>query len=161
MEQNLQDAHPEQTTPVEPVEALPFPFNQQTFCRYESIEKTIERARVLIVDNLLRDANDVSEVARRDWGKELNAELRREREIAGLALQNIITNVQRLVKEPTTEITHVSQIAKAVEEFQPDAIVLSGTLRDFDYYRPELLSDFGSFIKATRLPVLGICGGHQ
>ena len=32
------------------VEPLPFPFNQQTFCRYEPIEKSIDEARVLIVD---------------------------------------------------------------------------------------------------------------
>jgi GMP synthase-like glutamine amidotransferase len=161
MEQNLQQVHPEQTTPAEAVEALPFPFNQQTFCRYESIEKTIDAARVLIVDNLLRDTDDLSEVARHDWGKEINAELKREREIASLALQNIITNVQRLVKEPTTEVVHVTDLAKAAEEFKPEAIVLSGTLRDFDYYRPEILDNFSAFVKATRMPVLGICGGHQ
>jgi hypothetical protein len=48
MEQTLQETHTDHTTPE--VEALPFPFNQQTFCRYESIEKTIDAARVLIVD---------------------------------------------------------------------------------------------------------------
>ena len=31
---------------------------------------------------------------------------------------------------------------EAVEEFKPDAIVLSGTLRDFDYYKPEILDTF-------------------
>jgi len=159
MEQTLQETHTEQTTPE--VEALPFPFNQQTFCRYESIEKTIDRARVLIVDNLLRDTNDLSEVAQREWGKEVNTELKRERDIAALALQNIVTNIDRLVKEPTTKVAHVSEIAAAADEFEPEAIVLSGTLRDFDYYRRDILDDFASFIKTTRIPVLGICGGHQ
>jgi GMP synthase (glutamine-hydrolysing) len=160
MEPNVQETHTEHPTP-EAVEALPFPFNQQTFCRYESIEKTIDAARVLIVDNLLRDADDLSDVARREWGKEINAELRREREIASLALQNIVTNIDRLVKEPTTRVCHLSEIAATVDEFQPDAIVLSGTLRDFDYYRREILDNFSAFIKTTRIPVLGICGGHQ
>ena len=48
---------------------LPFPFNQQTFCRYESIEQTIDAARVLIVDNLLRHEGDVSNVARQRLGQ--------------------------------------------------------------------------------------------
>src|SRR2546423_217032 len=161
MEPNLQEVQTEQTTPADADRALPFPFNQQTFCRYESIEKTVDAARVLIVDNLLRDADDLSEVARRDWGKEVNAELKREREIAALALQNIVTNIERLVKEPTTKVSHLSELAQTVQSFKPDAIVLSGTLRDFDYYRKDILDDFSSFIKQTRTPVLGICGGHQ
>jgi GMP synthase (glutamine-hydrolysing) len=160
MELNVEEIHTEHPTP-EAVEALPFPFNQQTFCRYESIEKRIDAARVLIVDNLLRDADDLSDVARREWGKEINAELRREREIASLALKNIVTNIERLVKEPTTRVAHLSEVAAAAKEFNPDAIVLSGTLRDFDYYRQEILDDFSAFIKTTRTPVLGICGGHQ
>jgi GMP synthase (glutamine-hydrolysing) len=147
--------------PTEAVESLPFPFNQQTFCRYESIEKKIDEARVLIVDNLLRDEGDLSDVARADWGKGASMHLRRERQIAELALQNIVTNIKRLVKQPETRTAHVSTLAEAVAEFRPDAIVLSGTLRDFDYYKPEILSDFSDFIRATPTPVLGICGGHQ
>jgi GMP synthase (glutamine-hydrolysing) len=146
---------------LEGVDALPFPFNQQTFCRYESIEKTIDEARVLIVDNLLRDESDLSEIAHADWGKDVSTHLRRERKIAEMALQNIISNVKRLVKEPHTRVVHVSALAEAVDEFKPDAIVLSGTLRDFDYYKPEILSGFSDFIHQTSLPVLGICGGHQ
>src|SRR5262245_56527524 len=143
------------------MEPLPFPFNQQNFCRYESIEKTIETERVLIVDNLLRDEDDLSDIARAELGKDAKPQLKREREIASLALQNIVTNVERLVKQPVTEVTHVSRLPQAVAEFKPDAIVLSGTLRDFDYYKPELLAGFGDFIHTTNTPVLGICGGHQ
>lgn len=143
------------------VEPLPFPFNQQTFCRYEPIEKSIDRARVLIVDNLLRDEDDLSDVARAEWGKDVAMHLKRERQIAELALQNITSNVQRLVKEPHTRVVHVSEVAAAVDGFKPDAIVLSGTLRDFDYYHPEILSDFADFVQRTQVPVLGICGGHQ
>jgi GMP synthase (glutamine-hydrolysing) len=148
-------------TPTEAVESLPFPFNQQTFCRYEPIEKSIDAVRVLIVDNLLRDERDISDVARAEWGKEVSAHLKRERQIAEMALQNIASNIHRLVKEPATRVVHVSALAAVAEEFRPDAIVLSGTLRDFDYYKPEILSDFSEFIRATPTPVLGICGGHQ
>jgi GMP synthase-like glutamine amidotransferase len=116
---------------------------------------------VLIVDNLLRDEGDLSDVARVEWGKEVSTHLKRERQIAVMALQNITSNVQRLVKEPHTRIVHVSAVAAAVDEFKPDAIVLSGTLRDFDYYKPEILSSFADFIRDTPVPVLGICGGHQ
>ncbi len=140
---------------------LPFPFNQQTFCRYEPVEQRIEEARVLVVDNLLRDEHDLSEVAREEWGPLLAAELRRERLIAGMAIENILNNVSRLVKRPTTEVAHLAEIGDAAKRFAPDAIVLSGTLRDFDYYKQSILDDFGRFIRTTQIPVLAICGGHQ
>ena|SRR5687767_15517111 len=92
MEPNLQPVQTEHTTPADGDHTLPFPFNQQTFCRYESIEQTIDAARVLIVDNLLRDEGDVSDIARNEWGKEISSELKRERQIASLAMQNIVTN---------------------------------------------------------------------
>jgi len=158
---NVHELEVEQPSRTDLTEPLPFPFNQQTFCRYEPIEQTIDRARVLVVDNLLRDQSDISEVAHTDWGEQAKSQLRREREIASLAIENILSNVARLVKEPQTQVTHISEIAGAEQEFQPDAIVLSGTLRDFDYYRPEILDNFAGFIKTTKTPVLGICGGHQ
>ena len=156
-----QETNPNETPGSEMTEPLPFPFNQQRFCRYEPIEKTIEAARVLIVDNLLRDEGDLSELARHDWRDDLPSQLKRERQIASLALQNIASNVDRLVKQPATRVVHVTEINDAIRDFQPDAIVLSGTLRDFDYYRPEILEGFSEFIHFTRIPVLGICGGHQ
>jgi GMP synthase-like glutamine amidotransferase len=157
----VQETNPTEIRASEASEALPFPFNQQNFCHYESIEKTIPTTRVLIVDNLLRDERDLSEVARKELGKEVRAQLKRERQIASLALQNIVTNIERLVQQPVTEVAHVSEVQEAAVEFAPDAIVLSGTLRDFDYYKPELLSGFTEFIRRTAVPVLGICGGHQ
>src|SRR5881394_3861636 len=117
----------------ESTEALPFPFQQHPFCRYESIEKTIERERVLVVDNLLRDENDLSEIAFAELGKNVKAQLKIERQIASLALQNIETNISRLVKEPVMKIAHIR----------------------------ELLAGFSDFIHHTQTPVLGICGGHQ
>ena len=140
---------------------LPFPFNQQTYCRYEPVEQRIEKARVLVIDNLLRDKRDASEVALSEWGAAQTAELKRERLIAGMAIENIRNNISRLVKEPTTHEAHVSELAEAAAEFQPQAIVLSGTLRDFDYYQQSILDDFARFIRSTKIPVLAICGGHQ
>jgi len=140
---------------------IPFPFNQQTFCVYEPVEQRIEKARVLVIDDLLRDERDASAVAKSEWGDALAAELKRERYIAGLAIENILNNISRLVKEPSTRVAHVSGIAEAAAEFQPEAIVLSGTLRDFDYYEESILAGFGRFIRATKTPVLAICGGHQ
>jgi GMP synthase-like glutamine amidotransferase len=144
-----------------PTTSLPFPFNQQTFCRYEPIHQSIDEARVLVIDNLLRDERDLSAVAREEWGVMLAAEMRRERHIAGMAVENILNNISRLVKRPTTEIAHLSEVAEAAKRFAPDAIVLSGTLRDFDYYHSAILDSFGVFIRETKTPVLAICGGHQ
>jgi GMP synthase-like glutamine amidotransferase len=97
----------------------------------------------------------------REWGRRASSHLQRERQIAGLALGNIRNNVSRLVLRPETRIAHVSEVAEAAAEFQPQAIVLSGTLRDFDYYHPSIIENFGRFIRTTKIPVLGICGGHQ
>jgi len=140
---------------------IPFPFTQQTFCRYEPVEQRIDAARILVIDSLLRDDADLSDVARQDWGQMLAAQMRRERLIAGMAIENILNNVSRLVKDPTTEVAHVSEIAEAAARFQPDAIVVSGTLRDFDYYQESIIAKFSRFIRATKIPVLAICGGHQ
>jgi len=142
-------------------ELIPFPFAQQTFCRYEPVEQRIDKARVLVIDSLLRDEGDLSEVAREEWGPALAAEMRRERFIAGLAMENILNNISRLVKDPTTEVAHVSEVAAAAAQFEPDAIVISGTLRDFDYYQQSILDSFARFIRETKIPVLAICGGHQ
>ncbi len=150
----------EESLPPETDVSLPFPF-QHTFCRYEPIEKRIEKARVLVVDCLLRDEDDLSDVARSEWGSGTSAQIKRERYIAGLAVENILGNVERLIKEPVTEVAHLATIATAAKKFGPDAIVLSGTLRDFDYYNPSVLETFGNFIRTTRIPVLAICGGHQ
>jgi GMP synthase (glutamine-hydrolysing) len=147
--------------PAEANTTLPFPYNQQTFCRYEPIEKQIERVRVLVVDSLLRDEDDLSDVARHDWGQAAALEIKRERRIAGMAIENIISNVERLVQEPTIQVANLASVGWAAEQFKPDAIVLSGTLRDFDYYNPTVIETFCEFIRQTTVPVLAICGGHQ
>lgn len=161
MNHEITELSVDENRPHDVTEPLPFPFNQQTFCRYEPIEKRIEAARVLVVDNLLRDEDDLSEVGHKEWGEEAAAQIKRERTIAQLAIENILNNISRLVKNPTTHVTHLASVNAAVNEFQPDAIVLSGTLRDFDFYRPAIIEEFGKFIRATKIPVLAICGGHQ
>jgi GMP synthase (glutamine-hydrolysing) len=157
----MQEILIENQIPLNKPEPLPFPFNQRSFCRYEPIEKRIEEARVLVIDDLLRDERDLSEVAFKEWGQSVQTHLNRERMIAELALENILNNVSRLVKRHETRVAHLSQVAGAVEDFRPHAVVLSGTLQDFDFYNPELIESFSRFIRQTRTPVLGICGGHE
>jgi GMP synthase (glutamine-hydrolysing) len=142
-------------------EALPFPFNRQNFCRYEPIEKKIEHAKILIVNDLLRYESDLSELAKQEWNGSTEPKLRWERKISGMACDNIAKNVLRLVQQPKTLTVHLSEIAEAARAFKPDAIVMSGTLSDFDYYNPEHLERAGRFLKSTKIPVLAICGAHQ
>jgi GMP synthase (glutamine-hydrolysing) len=141
--------------------SLPFPYNQQTFCRYEPIEKKIEHAKVLIVNDLLRYESDLSDLAKKEWGVEVSKHLRLENMLSQMACDNIAKNVQRLVKQPKSLTVHLSETSDAVKTFKPDAVVLSGTLSDFDHYNPEILDRFTNFIRKTKIPVLGICGGHQ
>jgi GMP synthase-like glutamine amidotransferase len=147
--------------PAEIPEPLPFPFNQRRFCRYEPIEKRIENARVLVVNNLLINENDVSDVAIKELGRKVSNQLSRERKISSLAMDNIQHNIKRLVKNPDISVVRLSEISDAAAEFKPQAIVLSGTLSDFDYYNPQHLDALAGFLKKTRIPILGICGGHQ
>jgi GMP synthase-like glutamine amidotransferase len=65
------------------------------------------------------------------------------------------------VKRPQTRVAHLSEINDAAEEYAPQAIVLSGTLSDFDFYHPAILARVARFVRTTHIPVLGICGGHQ
>ena len=140
---------------------LPFPYNKQNFCRYEPIEKRVSHAKVLIVNDLLRYETDVSETAKSELNGELKALLRFENRVSGMACDNIAGNVKRLVKHPKTLTVHLSEIGEAAERFQPDAIVMSGTFSDFDYYNPQHLAKFRNFITKTKIPVLAICGAHQ
>jgi len=142
-------------------ETLPFPFNNRLFCRYEPIEKKIEHAKVLIVNDLLRYDDDLSELARSEWNGTKESKLKFERKISGMACDNIAKNVLRLVQNPKTLTVHLSEVGEAAASFYPDAIVMSGTLSDFDYYNPQQLKKFERFIKKTKIPVLGICGAHQ
>src|SRR5258705_11417691 len=105
MTQDINVSDKDQGSPAEMSGTLPFPFNQQTFCRYEPVEQRIDEARVLVVDNLLHDERDLSPVARREGGVMLEGQLRRERLIAGMAMETIHKKVSRLVKRPTIEVT--------------------------------------------------------
>lgn len=142
-------------------ETLPFPFNKQTFCRYEPIEKKIEHIKVLIVNDLLRYESDLSETAFRELDGGIKALLKFENMVSGMACDNIANNVIRLVRQPKFLTVHLSEVSEAARDFNPDAIVMSGTYSDFDYYNPEHLERFGQFIRTTTTPVLAICGSHQ
>ena len=143
------------------MDSLPFPHSKRPYCPYEPVDKSIKRIRVLVVNDLLRDESDLSDTARSEWGGSALVKLERERYISGLALDNIVTNINRLVEEPEIRVAHISEAVDAVEEFEPEAIVLSGTLSDFDYYDSEMLRRFARFAVKTTIPILGICGGHQ
>lgn len=142
-------------------ESLPFPYNKSRYCRYEPIEKKIEHAKVLIVNDLLRYDSDISPLARKEWDSQLKSKLEFERKIASMACDNIAKNVIRLVRQPKTLTVHLSELTDAVDRYKPDAIVMSGTYSDFDYYDPRQLEEFSRFIHATKIPVLAICGAHQ
>jgi GMP synthase (glutamine-hydrolysing) len=142
-------------------EKLPFPYNKSTYCRYEPIEKRIDHARVLIVNDLLRYESDLSTTAKAEWKETAESRLRFERKVSSLACNNIAQNVIRLVNNPKTLTVHLSELSDAVRMFHPDAIVMSGTFSDFDYYNPRHLEAFKTFIKQTTIPVLAICGAHQ
>jgi GMP synthase-like glutamine amidotransferase len=142
-------------------EKLPFPYNKSTYCLYEPIEKRIEHAKVLIVNDLLRYESDISDLARKDWNSGTKAKLEFERKVSGMACNNIANNILRLVKQPKTMTVHLSEVADAAEKFRPDAIVMSGTFADFDYYNPEHIASITRFLKETKIPVLAICGAHQ
>ena len=147
--------------PEEHFDSLPFPFGQRPYCPYEPFERRIRKIRVLVVNDLLRDESDLSDLARGEWGESAAAKLERERYISGLAIDNIVQNIRRLVVEPEIRVAHLSEGVEAAAEFNPQAIVLSGTLTDFDYYDPEMLRRFAAFAVKTTIPILAICGGHQ
>jgi len=149
-----------QTQP-DPTDSLPFPYNQQPFCDYEPIPKRIPSIRVLVVNCLLQDERDLSQLAREEWRASAASKLERERHISGLAVENILGNIRRLVEHPEPLVARLAEAVEKVEEFRPQAVVLSGTLSDFDYYDPEMLRRFGAWVVRTKVPVLGICGGHQ
>lgn len=142
-------------------EKLPFPYNRQAFCRFEAIIKSIPSAKVLIVNSLLRYESDLSKLALTEWNGTLESKLRFENKVSSLACNNIAQNVNRLVHNPKTVTVHFSEIEQAVHDFEPDAIVMSGTYSDFDYYSPSHLESFRKFIHSTTIPVLAICGSHQ
>jgi hypothetical protein len=101
-------------------EALPFPFNNRPFCRYEPIEKKITHARVLIVNDLLRYETDLSDLARADWNGTTESRLRFENKVSRMACNNIAQNVIRLVKNPKVTTVHLSEIAEAAETRSED-----------------------------------------
>jgi GMP synthase-like glutamine amidotransferase len=145
----------EQLVPVEPI--LPAAKTDKPLPK-----RRIGEIRVMIVNNLIHEADDFSAVARAEPNFDERSWVKRDRYISGLALANIEHNVRNLAESPDVLTVHLSEVTReSVAAFDPDAIVLSGTLRDFDYYNPEMIERFGAFVRETDVPVLGICGGHQ
>lgn len=143
------------------LDLLPFPFNRRNFCYYEPIEKRIDAAKVLIANCLLRYESDLSELAKKEWADQIPVKLRLENKISTMACDNIAKNVIRLVKSPKTLTVHLSELEQAEKSFCPDAIVMSGTLSDFDYYNPDHIEKAKHFLRNTKTAILAICGAHQ
>lgn len=134
----------------------------KNFCLYEPIVPEIKAIRVLTIDSLVGAEEHYSAVARSAPDFDGAKWLKLERKIAGMALANIESNIERLVVNPTIKRVHFTELShELTKEFRAEAIILSGTLRDFDFYEPELFERFNEFIRTTSVPVLGICGGHQ
>ncbi len=134
----------------------------KNYCVYEPIVPEIRAIRVLTIDSLVSAEDQYSDVARS--APDFNAEkwCKLERKIAGMALANIESNIDRLVVNPTIKRVHFTELTHDLaQDFHAEAIILSGTLRDFDFYEPHLFAQLDEFLRTTSIPILGICGGHQ
>lgn len=136
--------------------------SDNSYCVFEIIKPRIQTMRVLLVDNLIADEDQYSDIARREPDFHAGKWVRLERMIAGMAMSNIENNVRKLISKPEIRTVHLSDLnEETVRGFDPDAIVLSGTLRDFDLYSDEIIDGFNQFVRQTHVPVMAICGGHQ
>lgn len=132
------------------------------YCVYEPIVPEIKAIRVLTIDSLIGAEEQYSDIARS--APDFNAAkwCKLERKIAGMALANIESNIERLVVNQTIKRVHFTELThELAQEFNAEAIILSGTLRDFDFYEPHLFAQLDEFLRTTSIPILGICGGHQ
>ncbi len=134
----------------------------KNYCEFEPIVQRIEYMRVLVLDNLIACMSDLNEKAKDEPNFDAEAWVAEERKIAGFAIGNITQNINNLVVKPHWLVVRLNELTDArVADFDPDAIIISGTLRDFDLYNPKLIANLESFLRRTTVPVLGICGGHQ
>ena len=134
----------------------------KNYCVYEPIVPEIKAIRVLTIDSLVSAEDQYSDVARSAPDFDAAKWCKLERKIAGMALANIESNIDRLVVNPTIKRVHFTELThKLAQDFQAEAIILSGTLRDFDFYEPHLFAQLDEFLRTTSIPILGICGGHQ
>jgi GMP synthase-like glutamine amidotransferase len=132
------------------------------YCVFEPITPDIEEIRAVVVDALVGRESEYSDIARQDPEFDEQQWIKRERKIASIAMENIRSNIEKLVKNPDIRTVHLSELnSDLIQDFRPDSIIISGTLRDFDYYDPAIIENFNRFIIPNRVPVLGICGGHQ
>ncbi len=142
-------------------QSTPITINKN-FCFYEPIVPEIKAIRVLTIDSLVKTEDQYSDIARSAPDFDAEKWCKLERRIAGLALANIESNIERLVVNPTIQRVHFTDLThELTRDFNADAIVLSGTLRDFDFYEAHLFETFNEFVRTTSVPILAICGGHQ
>lgn len=143
------------------LEQTPLTVNKN-YCIYEPIVPEIRALRVITVDSLVGREDHYSDVARSAPDFDATKWCKLERKIAGMALANIESNIERLVVNPTIKRVHFTELThELMEEFQAEAIILSGTLRDFDFYDSKLFPPLNEFLRTTSVPILAICGGHQ
>ncbi len=134
----------------------------KNYCIYEPIVPEIRAIRVLTIDSLVGAEDQYSDVARSAPDFNATKWCKLERKIAGMALANIESNIERLVVNPTIKRVHFTELThELTKDFNAEAIILSGTLRDFDFYEPQLFARLDEFLRTTSVPILGICGGHQ
>jgi hypothetical protein len=75
------------------------------------------------VDDLVKDQDGFSEVARVDPDFNAGRWVRRERTIANLAMANIESNVRNLVRQPEVRVVHFSELnERLIGSFNPDAL---------------------------------------
>jgi GMP synthase (glutamine-hydrolysing) len=138
------------------------PREWKNYCEFEPIFQRIDHIRVLVIDNLISSTSDLSEKAKLEPDFDAEAWVAEERKIAGFAMGNITQNINRLAHRPHWLVMRLAEITQEkLDDFDPDAIVISGTLRDFDLYHPRMMERMEAILRKTTIPVLGICGGHQ
>src|SRR5207237_4996086 len=114
-----------------------------------------------IVNEILQYETNLKKTAKKELNGGTATRLRFENKVSRMACNNIAQNVIRLVQNPRTLTVHLSEIAEAAASYRPDAIVMSGTFSDFDYYNPEHIEKATKFLKSKKIHVLAICGTHQ
>ena len=107
---------------------LPFPYNNQTFCRYEPIEKRVRHAKVLIVNDLLRYESDLSSC---ETECNATAEATNSSENFGNGVRNIAKNVSSRAAPKTLTVSLWKP--PPGRKVSPGRVVLSVTLSDFDF----------------------------
>ena len=68
---------------------------------------------------------------------------------------------QELSGQPCLVVRYKDTTLELAERLQPRAIVMGGFGRSFETFGKEALLRIEALVKATAVPILGICGSHQ